>query len=63
LSTPFDQFHQVQVAVRIGQFDIDAGFDRQRAGFLLVLGDKVAVRVGAVAKFPDGVVIRNDEIP
>ena len=36
-------------------------FDRQRARFLLVLGDEVAVRVGPVTQFPDGVVVRDNK--
>jgi hypothetical protein len=34
------QFDQMQVAIRIGQLDVDAGFDRERAGFLLVRATK-----------------------
>ena len=40
------QFHEVQIAIRIGQFDVDAGLDRQRARFLLVLGHEMAVVSG-----------------
>ena len=43
------QFDQVQIAVRVGQLDIDAGFHGERAGFFLVLGDEMAVRVGPIA--------------
>ena len=32
-----DQFRQVQVAIRFGQLDVDAGFHRQAAGFLFIL--------------------------
>ena len=55
------KFHQVQIAVRIGQLNVDARFDRQLARFLFVLSDKVAVRVRPVSKLPDRVVIRYDK--
>src|SRR6185369_15366619 len=47
----------MEVAVGLGQFDIHAGLDGKSARLLLVLCDKVAVRVGAIAQFPDGIVI------
>ena len=56
-----DEFDEVQVAIRFRQFDIDAGAHSEGAGFLFVLGDAVAVGVGTVAQFPDGIIIRNDE--
>ena len=34
-----DKLDEMQVAIGIGQLDIHAGFDRERAGFLLVRGD------------------------
>ena len=51
------QLHQVQIAIGIGQLDVNAGLHRQRAGFLLVFGDEMAVRVGAVTQLPDGKVV------
>ena len=51
----------MQVAVGVGQFDIHAGFDGERAGFLLIRGDRVAVGIGTKAEFPNGEVIGNDE--
>ena len=46
------QLDEMQVAVRLGQLDVHAGLHGERAGFLLVLRDEVAVRVGAVARAP-----------
>jgi hypothetical protein len=40
-----DEFHQMQVAIRLGQFDIDAGFHRQPAGFLQIWRDGVAAHI------------------
>ncbi len=57
----FHQFDQIQIAIRVGQLDVDAGVDRKRAGFLLVLRDEVAMRVGAVAELPDRVVVGDNE--
>ena len=47
-----DQFDQVQITIRLGKFDVHAGFDRQRAGLLFVLRDEMAVRVGPMAAIP-----------
>ena len=55
------QLHQVQVAVRLRQLDVDARLNREPARLLFVFGDEVAVRVRTVAEFPDGVVVRDDE--
>ncbi len=55
------EFDQVQVAIGLGQFDVDAGLDGERAGLPLVLGDEMAVRFGAVAQLVDRVVVGDDE--
>ena len=55
------QLYQVQVAIRIGQLDVDPGFHRKRARLLLVLGDKVPMRIRPVTKLPDRVVIRHNK--
>src|ERR1035437_4879583 len=44
---------QSRVTVRIEQFDVDARIHRQRARFLLVPGDVVAVRAWPVTQLPD----------
>ena len=51
------QLGQMQVAIRLRQFDVDAGPHRQGARFLLILGDEMPMRVGTVAELPDRVVI------
>ena len=56
-----DEFDEVQVAVRLRQFDVHARLDGQPARFLLVFRHKMAVRVRPVAEFPDRVVIRDHE--
>ena len=55
------QFGEVQVTVRLREFDVDAGLDGERARFLLVGSDKMPVRVGTVTQFPDGVVVGDHE--
>ena len=56
-----DQFGEVEVAIGLGQLDVDAGADGERAGLLLVSGDVVPVRVGTIAQLPDGVIVGDDE--
>ena len=55
------QLDEMQIAIRVGQLDVDARFDGEPAGFLLVLRDEVAVRVGPVAEFPDREVVGDGE--
>ena len=52
---------EVEVAIRIGQLDVDPGLDGKAAGFFFVLRDEVPVGVGAVGQFPDRVIIGDDE--
>ena len=54
-----DELHQMEIAVRLRKLDIDARPHGQDAGFRLVVGHKMAMGVGAMAQFPDGVVVRH----
>src|SRR5208283_6186250 len=56
-----DKFNQVEVAIRVRQFDIDAGLNRQGGRLFFVLGDEVAVGIGTITQFPNREVIGNDE--
>ena len=51
----------MQVAIGVRQFDVHAGFDRERARLLLVLCHEVAVRVGTVAQLPNCEVVGYDK--
>ena len=55
------QLDQAQVAVGIGQFDIDAGLDRERARLLAVFGNEMPVGIGPIAELPDGEVVGDHE--
>src|SRR5262245_24919643 len=51
----------MQVTIRFGQFDVDAGLYRELTSLTLVPRDVVAMSIGPVCKLPDGVIIRNDK--
>ena len=56
-----NEVHELDVAVRLGGLDVDAGANGEHAAFALVVRDEVAVRVGPVAELPDRVVVGDGE--
>ncbi len=55
------QFDQVQVAIRLRQFDVDPGIDGEGARLFLGLGHEMAVRFRPVAQLVDCVVVGDHE--
>ena len=56
-----DQFDQVLVAIRLGQFDVDAGFAPPGGRLPSCPGDGMAADIGAIVQLGDGVVVGDNE--
>ena len=55
------EIDEVEIAVRLREFDVHTGANGEHARLALVGGDMMAVRIRPVAQLSDRVVVRHDE--